>query len=189
MIDSNNISTCGNRSVNVSDHATTAQGSARLTHCGELFVNFANGTFQWVDVQRFSVAAGVGDREALALLISDGRYGCDYAGGAPGQDPDRHGPYWRERITPDAFDLTDADAEEHRLRAWAGQHAELSNRLRSELEVALYGPLRAADRVYRLRDLGEAAFHDWGGVHLSFHELALIDRAAGTLALVVAADD
>ncbi|MFF4875105.1 hypothetical protein [Micromonospora sp. NPDC000668] len=43
--------------------------------------------------------------------------------------------------------------------------------------------------MYRLRDLGRAAFHDWGGVHNDFHEFVLIDHANRTLVLIVAADD
>lgn len=92
--------------------ATAGPNPAGLRHRGETFLNFANGSVRWVHVQRFDLAADVGDREALALMISDGRYGRDYAGGSPGQDPERHGPYWRERIAPGAFDLADVDAEE-----------------------------------------------------------------------------
>jgi hypothetical protein len=177
------------RSVDVNVRPAAGQDSPKLRHRGQLFINFTNGTFQWIDVQRFDLTASVDDWDALALLIRDERYGCDYAGGDPGQDSDRHGPYWRERITPDAFDPTDVDTEERRLRGWAEQYAELTSSLRSDVEAALYAPLRAAGHVYRLRDLGEIAFHDWGGVHGCFHELVLIDRTAGTLTLVVAADD
>ncbi len=46
-----------------------------------------------------------------------------------------------------------------------------------------------ATNRYQLEDLGREAFHDWGGVHTDFHELILIDRAAGVLSLLVAADD
>ncbi len=170
-------------------HGERSETPDRLAHLSEVFINFNNSTYQWVDIQLFRLPVDADDRTILALLIEHERYGYDYAGGDPGQDPTRHGPYWRKRITPDAFAPTDADAEDTQLRTWAEQYAELPDHIRASLESALYGPLRAADRVYRLQNLGPAAFHDWGGVHLQFHELVLIDHAAQTLALIVAADD
>lgn len=125
----------------------------------------------------------------LGLLIADETYGDNYAGGDPGSDPTRHGPYWRDRIAPDSFDPADAATTESHLRGWAEQFAELRQDTRAALARELYEPLQAATAVYRLRDLGQAAFHDWGGVHNEFHELVLIDRATNLLTLVVAADD
>ncbi|WP_319461395.1 hypothetical protein [Micromonospora sp. RTP1Z1] len=116
-------------------------------------------------------------------------YGDDYAGGEPGTDPTRHGPYRRDRITAASFGPCEATTSESHLRTWAEQDAELQDETQVELERELYAPLRAATAVYRLRDLGKAAFHDWGGVHNEFHELVLIDRATNLLTLVVAADD
>jgi len=49
--------------------------------------------------------------------------------------------------------------------------------------------LAVATSRYQLEDLGHEAFHDWGGVHTDFYELILIDRTAGVLSLLVAADD
>jgi hypothetical protein len=139
--------------------------SAHLVHAGRVFINFENGTFQWLDIQRFQLpGAVIDDAAALAMLVEHGLYGNDYAT-EPGDNPERHGPYWRNRITPDCFGLTDTDTEEVRLRGWTEQFASLPAHLRTDLERELYQPLRAADRVYRLCDLGPAAFHDWGGVH------------------------
>lgn len=170
------------------DDAPTA--TARLEHVDHVFINFANRTYQWVDLQRFRLSEAAGDDGAiLAALIAHELYGDDHAGGDPGGNPERHGPYWRERITPACFDPIDTAAAERHLRAWAEQVAPLPERLRPELEREAYQRLRTADRVYKLRDLGHGAFHDWGGVHNEFHELVLIDRAAGTVSVVVAADD
>ncbi len=47
------------------------------------------------------------------------------------------------------------------------------------MEQEVYHPLRMAGRVYQLRDLGTDAFHDWGGVHGEFHELAHRRSSAG----------
>ncbi|GAA3249808.1 hypothetical protein GCM10010532_096170 [Dactylosporangium siamense] len=162
----------------------------RLVHLGHVFINFKNNTFQWVGIQRFRLPGPtVNDTSVLAMLISHELYGDDHAGGTPGDNPERHGPYWRDRITPGCFDLTDAGGEERLLRAWAEQHAPLPEHLHADLGRDLYQPLRAAKRVYRLRDLGPAAYHDWGGVQTEFHELALIDHTDETLTVVVAADD
>ncbi|WP_412538712.1 hypothetical protein R8Z50_23010 [Longispora sp. K20-0274] len=161
-----------------------------LEHVDTVFITFANGTYQWVDITRFRPPAeACEDRCLLGLLIAHDLYGDNHAGGEPGTDPTRHGPYWRDRITPDHFDPDAAATAEPQLRTWAEQYAQLREDTRAELERELYAPLRDATTVYRLRDLGTDAFHDWGGVHDEFHELVLIDRTANLLTLVVAADD
>lgn len=170
------------------DEASAA--TARLMQVDHVFINFKNGTFQWVDIRRFALPAPVvDDMSILAMLIDHELYGDDYAGGEPGGNPERHGPYWRDRITPACYDPIDPDAAERRVRVWAEQHAPVPDHLQPKLQREMYQPLRTAELVYHLRDLDQAAFHDWGGVHNEFHELVLIDRAAGTVSVVVAADD
>jgi hypothetical protein len=166
-----------------------AGGADRLDHQGRVFINFKNSTFQWVDIQRFLLPATVTDQQVLAMLIEHDMYGYDYAGGDPGSDPARHGPYWRDQVTPGAFEPTDAIVEQDLLQEWAERYAELPEHLRADVEREVYTPLRTADSIYRLRDLGAAAFHDWGGIHNDFHELLLIDRSNSTCTLMVAADD
>ncbi|GIH97744.1 hypothetical protein ACFFMN_06555 [Planobispora siamensis] len=163
--------------------------TSQLTHLGTTFINFKNATYQWVDIKRFRLPEAPGDdHDALTLLIEHELYGDTYATD-PGDDPHRHGPYWRNRITCGCFEATAADTEELRLRAWAEEHAALPDHLHAELERQLYRPLRTAEALYRLRDLGEDSFHDWGWVLGPFHELVLFDRTARALALVVASDD
>ncbi len=160
----------------------------QLAHAGHTFVNFSNGTYRWVDITRFRLPDNTSDdRAALAALIEHELYGSDHAGGDPGADPVRHGPYWRDRITPDGFDLIDAGAAESLLYAWSRREEEPPEAVRAGLEREVYQPLRAADRVYRLRDLGEGAQHDWGWVLWEFEELVLIGPT--DLTLVVAAID
>ncbi|GAB2829993.1 hypothetical protein GCM10022221_30800 [Actinocorallia aurea] len=173
--------------MNVSRNAD-GHPTGHLHHEGSVFINFKNGTYQWVDIQRFRLAAAVTDQQALAMLIGHDMYGRDYAGGEAGADPARHGPYWRDRITPEAFEPTEAAAELHRLKEWAEQYAGLPEQIRADLDRELYTPL-SEGRLYRLRDLGTAAFHDWGGVHNEFHELVLINPENRRLTLMVAADD
>lgn len=162
----------------------------RLGHVEHVFINFKNGTFQWVDIQRFRLADETDDDAILlAALISQPLFGDNHAGGDPGDNPERHGPYWRELITPASYEPIGAsDAEQH-LGHWAEQHAPLPEDRLADLERQVYRPLHTAERIYRLRDLSPDTYHDWGGVHGEFHELELIDRRNKTLSLIVAADD
>lgn len=161
-----------------------------LTHINDVFINFRNGTFQWIFIKRFLLpAVSCDDQEVLARLLAHELYGDSYAGGEPGADQELHGPYWRHQIMPDSFVPTTAVAETARLRAWARQYADVSRRLRRAMKRELFEPLALADAVYRLRELGESAHHDWGWVLGPFHELVLIDRARTRVSLVVASDD
>ncbi|MFI6097927.1 hypothetical protein ACIA8G_20400 [Lentzea sp. NPDC051213] len=159
----------------------------QLAHAGTTFVNFSNGTYRWVHITRFRIPAVADDSSALAALIEHELYGNNYAGGDPGDDPTRHGPYWRDRVTPAVFDLVGGDTAESRLRAWARQEKDPPETVSADLEREVFQPLRAAERVYRLRDLGDDALHDWGGVLWEYEEHVLIGPAL--LTLVVAAID
>ncbi|MGW2064146.1 hypothetical protein ACWCO9_26565 [Streptomyces sp. NPDC001937] len=57
------------------------------------------------------------------------------------------------------------------------------------LQHEVFNQLAAADRIYYLRELEGETIHDWGRVHDYFHEFVLIDRSAGRITLLVAADD
>ncbi|MFD0227995.1 hypothetical protein ACWGPD_06555 [Streptomyces hirsutus] len=61
--------------------------------------------------------------------------------------------------------------------------------LEEDLQQELFDRLSAADHVYYLNGLRDEAIHDWGRVHDHFHEFVLIDRSAGRITLLVAADD
>jgi hypothetical protein len=122
-------------------------------------------------------------------LIRHDQFRDDYAGG--GIDPVgiRHGSYWLDRITVEAYAPVDETTALGILVAWAHQYGDLPQLLEDSLERGVYAHVRTATSRYRLKALGEAALHDWGGVHGEFHELVAIDRAASSLALLVAADD
>ncbi|WP_433043062.1 hypothetical protein [Dactylosporangium sp. CS-033363] len=155
-----------------------------------VFFNFANDTFRWVDVLRFPLPAPPpDDRSCLDLLIRHAWYGTSYTGGEPGGDPERHGRYKRECITAESFDPIEPDPAERWLRGWSVQWAPLAAAIAEGLERDVYAPMRAADRVFRLRELGDQAVHDAGWLLTEFHELVLLDRTAGALLLVVAAED
>lgn len=88
-----------------------------LRHIGRAFINFDNGSFQWVDVQRFRLTTPPEPNhpDLLAAVIAHDTFGNDYAT-RPGDNPERHGPYWRDRITPASYDRVDPAAAERELR-------------------------------------------------------------------------
>lgn len=151
--------------------ATYDQGpmTDQLATAGHTFARLADA-YGWVDITRFRLPGGTDDRAALAALIAHELYGSNHAGGEPGTDPARHGPYWRDRITPDSFDRVSTATAEAELPASADLHGYVS----------------AATRVYRLRDLSEAV-HDWGWVLWEFQEFVLIGQ--DEVVLVIAAID
>lgn len=169
-----------------------------ITHEGSAFVNFRDyrfedgqaHAFRWVDAKRLRLsAAPVGDRELLAALIGHEQFRDDYAGGGVFPEETRHGPYWRKLVTPDVYEAVTREQSEIVLRDWANQFGPVSAELEAELRRVVFDPLAAADCVYSLSGLGNEAFHDWGGVHCEFHEFVFIDRSAGRITLLVAADD
>ena len=46
------------------------------------------------------------ETDVLAAVIAHDTFGNDYAT-RPGDNPERHGPYWRDRITPASYDRVD----------------------------------------------------------------------------------
>ncbi|MFF9731097.1 hypothetical protein ACF1GX_16840 [Streptomyces albidoflavus] len=59
----------------------------------------------------------------------------------------------------------------------------------ADLQRKVSTRLASADGIYYLSELGGEAIHDWGRVHDYFHEFVLLDRSAGRITLIVAADD
>jgi hypothetical protein len=142
----------------------------RLAPATHSFVRLAEAD-EWVDMICFRLHGNAGDRAVLAELVEHELYGCDYAGGAPGADPARHGPYWRHRIAVDSFDRVGLGTAEAELPTCAELHQHLSR----------------AERVHRLRELGADSVHDWGWVLYEFQEFVLIGQDEVTL--VVSAID
>ena len=170
----------------------------QLTHEAEAFINFRDHTFpgpgshgfRWVDVKHLRLPAEpAGDRELLAALIRHEQFRDDYAGGGVQPDGTRHGPYWLSALTPDVYEAVGHEKSAHILAEWANRPGPVPAELAAALRREVSDRLAAADQVYYLSGLGEEAFHDWGGVHGDFHEFVWVDRAAGRLTLLVAADD
>ncbi|MEU6051170.1 hypothetical protein ABZ829_12145 [Streptomyces xanthochromogenes] len=167
-----------------------------LVHRDSPFINFRDFDFgegshgcRWIDTKRFQLSAeSLDDREVLAALIAHPQFRDTYDG-AGVQDWPRHGQWWLDRITPDAYDIVDAEPAVDVVHSWATQHGDVPESLASRLRQEVYTVIRKATSRYLLGQLPEDAFHDYGPLHIDYHELALIDRPAATLTLLVAADD
>ncbi|GAA4517553.1 MULTISPECIES: hypothetical protein [Nonomuraea] len=166
-----------------------------LTYRDQIFINFSafdfeDHAFRWIDVKRFGLSRrDVAGGQLLADLVGHEQYRDDYAGGGAEAAGLRHGPYWLRNLSPAAYEQVDGAAAHAVLRGWADQFGPLPAALSARLEDEVHPLLADATERYRLKDLGRGAFHDWGGVQIDFHELVLVDRTAGTLSLLVAADD
>ncbi len=122
-------------------------------------------------------------------LIGHEQFRDDYAGGGVLSDGSRHGPYWLRLFTPDLYEPISQEKAVQILREWADPFWDPSAGLKPVLRREVFNRLAAADGIYYLSELGDEAIHDWGRVHDCFHEFVLIDRSAGQIFLIVAADD
>ena len=168
-----------------------------LDYRDQVFINFRDffgrspdHAFRWVDLKRFCLPRPAqSDTQILDALIGHDHFRDDYAGGGVDRVGTRHGPYWLDRISADAYEPVDETTATYLLDFWAGQYGELPQALKVALDRDVHALVRAATSRYCLKALGEGALHDWGGVHGEFHELVVIDRTTSSLALIVAADD
>jgi hypothetical protein len=168
-----------------------------LAHEGSVFINFRRYApdlkehgFRWVDIKRLRFSAeSAGDRGLLAALIGHEQFRDDYAGGGVLPEGPRHGPYWLRLITPDLYEPISQGKAVQILREWVDSLEDVPTGLEADLQREVFARLAAADGIYYLSELGDEAIHDWGRVHAYFHEFVLIDRSAGQITLVVAADD
>ncbi|MFF7756063.1 hypothetical protein ACFZCP_44325 [Streptomyces sp. NPDC007971] len=168
-----------------------------LAHEGSAFINFRHYVpdpkehgFRWVDIKRLRFSAGaLDDRGLLAALIGHEQFRDDYAGGGVLPGGPRHGPYWLRLITPDLYGPISQEKAVQILRERVDPLWDVPTELEADLQREVFDRLAAADGIYYLSELGDEAIHDWGRVHDYFHEFVLIDRSAGQITLVVAADD
>lgn len=168
-----------------------------LTHWDSPFINFRDFDlpaglghgFRWVHIKRFHLPpAPPADQDLLTALISHPEFRDTYDGAGVRLEP-RHGQWWSDRITPSTYTAVDEASAAGTIHTWATGGVPLPPDLDAKLQEAVYVPIRQATSRYALGALPEHAHHDYGPVHIEFHELVLIDRRLGTLSLLVAADD
>ncbi|MEU3938014.1 hypothetical protein AB0E85_39255 [Streptomyces sp. NPDC029044] len=129
------------------------------------------------------------DRGLLAALIEHEQFRDDYAGGGVLPDGLRHGPYWQRLIIPDLYESISQEKAVRILREWMDPPWDVPPELEADLQREVFARLASADGIHHLSEPGDEAIHDWGRVHDCFHEFVLIDRSAGRITLIVAADD
>lgn len=170
----------------------------QLTYEASTFINFRDYKFQdsrshgfrWVDIKRLRLPGeSVEARELLTALIGHEQFRDDYAGGGVLAEGSRHGPYWLRLVTPDVYGTVSREESAHVLWGWVTQFGDVPAKLEADLHREVFNRLPPADHIYYLNELGDEAIHDWGRVHEYFHEFVLIDRSAGRITLLVAADD
>jgi hypothetical protein len=170
----------------------------QLTHEASAFINFRNYNFRdprshgyrWVNIKHLRITAEPAEaHELLAALIRHEQFRDDYAGGGVLPEGSRHGPYWLRLVTPGAYETVSRDKSSSVLWGWVNQFEDVPAKLGADLQQEVFDRFSGADHIYYLSDLGDEAIHDWGRVHEYFHEFVLIDRTAGRITLLVAADD
>jgi hypothetical protein len=163
-----------------------------LNYVGDVFINFRNHTYQWVSIKLFELPTDADDNDVLSLLTRHVRYRDSYAASEFEDAKTIHGPYWLNAIDPKLFFPVSTADVEALVRTWAEYAAPLPGGCREEMERELYPRIREATSRYQLPDLRDIAEHDWGstvGAITGFFEFVLINRHAGSVALVVASDD
>lgn len=168
-----------------------------LDFVGPTFVNFRDHPFpdghghgfRWVELKSFHFPRDSQDPGLLAAVIAHEQFRDDYAGGGVDPGGTRHGPYWLQEVEPGDYQPITRGEATQLLSEWANQHGGLPGSLADALEATLFATVKSASRLYRLPDLGRDAFHDWGGVHIDFHEFVAIDDDRQILTLLVATDD
>ena len=160
----------------------------RLPYRDSVFVNFSNGTYQWVHMKLFGLSAELDDPSALACLLESSYYRDGYCGPEARNCGVLHGPYVIEQMRVSDFVATNAADASAELRGWAEYYSKLDEPQREELELHVYSRMGRATTVYRLARLPKDRRADYE-INFHFTEFVLLDREAGELALVVGTDD
>ncbi|WP_169541814.1 hypothetical protein [Nocardia jiangxiensis] len=129
------------------------------------------------------------DHLVLEALIRTIEFRDDYVGGGVNPDGDVHGPYFLDKLTPDAFTPARSSTLQETFRKWTNLCGSLPDRLRDTLLDQVINPIESATTRFQLRNLGEVAKNDYADIHNEFHEFVLINRVERRLILIVATDD
>lgn len=166
---------------------------------GSDLVSMDKHTFMWVQLTHFLFDSSLNDRSALDRLIASPGYAHDYASPfdstASVIEPALHGRWYRDHIHLGLFEPCSAAEAEAVIQSWVDDQEWTDPDYRQPPEVharlgKVYDLLRAGN-VYKLRNPGENAEHEYGRVTGSggFHEFVVIDRVSQRLHVVVASDD
>ncbi|MFE8887610.1 hypothetical protein ACFYLX_17370 [Pseudarthrobacter enclensis] len=172
-----------------------------LPFVGDDIVHLGAGTFMWVQLTHFLIDPDQDDQSILASLTESPGYQHDYASPFPSRGGSElrawgiHGRWRIDAIHPELFEPSTAEEAKAEIKVWANDQdwtdpeyslpADAIQRLETIYRVLGSG------RVLKLRNPPREAEHDYGFVtgNLGFHEFIVIDRALGTLHVIVASDD
>jgi hypothetical protein len=161
-------------------------------YVGHELVLLEDGTYRWVDIKRFWLPVRLAAPAlGLELLLGHVRYRDPYTG-PPSRDVDAediHGPYRLEQISVRSYEVIDEATALMMIQDFVGNADELSNDVRADLDFRVFRQIQRMPARYRLLDLGEDAFHDFGWVLRGFTELVVMDVSRSELLLLVAAGD
>jgi hypothetical protein len=150
---------------------------------------FDDLSYRWVELKRFSVDPDRAPHDILAALIEHPEYHDTFLGSEAEPSENVHGPYRLDMISADTYREVDGPDCVAVFREWMNvpgtvPDAHVEGDLREVLTL-----IEAADRCYRLADLGEHAQNDVGWIIGDFLELIVITRASCELSLVIGAAD
>ncbi|YCK33991.1 hypothetical protein ACNF49_07825 [Actinomadura sp. ATCC 39365] len=175
----------------------TASGQL-VAYCATDFFNFRDYPFaesldhgfRWINLKHFDLLnPTASDADLVHAVIQHDQFRDDYAGGGVDPAGTRHGHYWLQHITTQAYEPVGIPTVIATIASWAHQYGDVPQPLQNILETEIFDRIRQATARYQLKDLGEDCYHDYGRVHQDFHEVITINRTNNTLALIVAADD
>jgi hypothetical protein len=125
-------------------------------------VRFRDGTYRWINIKRFAIAAGIPDGVLLVALVGNQQYRDEYATPGPAVEP-VHGPYNLELITAETFDNIDRVEAVEALQRWVQLCDPVpTDQIEGDLADVI-AHIDEADSRYRLPDLGERAKHVFAG--------------------------
>lgn len=142
----------------------------------------------WLDITRFLFDRDITDESTLDALVRHAYYRDDHL--VPGSPltphATRHGPYRLDCLTTESFELTDRASAEETLYRWAEGSTSATDQQRLADIRTAERIITAATTIYHLKDLRETCEHEDGRLLGDFHELVLLNRHDGILAVLVA---
>lgn len=121
--------------------------------------------YDWINVAQYQIppTQSLEPGQILATLLGHPTYWSWYMTEEE-ISPRHHGPYRLEMIEPDSFDEIDNVMGAALLREWiANPGCDHDHQVVGDVEGVLE-LIERADRVFKLQDLGEDAFHDVGWI-------------------------
>jgi hypothetical protein len=169
----------------------------KLQWTGDAFLNFREGGIigPWIEAQFFAFDSDADDESILDALIEHWTYDHSYAEPrkkGPSRATRLHGPYLRNTITADIFDLITSKDARSLIQRWAAQGGALPPEFQLKLAQLVDSTLIDGEPTYALPDIRDAAEHEWGwivGGHTGFLEYVTISHKNKTVSLLVASDD